>query len=580
MNFFREKTLEFKIDCKALVILSGINSFFRMDPLWQDLLSLVKSIQDVEKRIHEEFEPQFRTHNYYAFNDFDVYECERDLPFYAQISESARRALAIRAENSSQSFLSIVRDGLVDDGFSLEVSDLTVYLLLQTCIGIPNRFLGIMQKLSNTLFNPADSGFDRTDFRKRLLQIFKGEDDVVTITMVEKIKLKNLSRNEIYSIEYVVQLQLEPGLKLSLRFASFCVCNHESIAAINRQLISRGFLGFNESAKIIFNLGYTEINALMKNNRDEAIKVFMRLLSIYSQPEREYYSSQLKEKRKGVIGLCLDLLDICIDCNYEFEIALFVLDKLLGLIENFEKTYIFDKQLVSPQLFALPRFTYDIIGSHQEQFMSYLESLAEYDITGENIDTIAVILVQLFMLHQKDLTDGVLKCLGCNLRLATNFVSKLEKSYQRKEEFLENLSLLRARLGNIDEYWWSRFLEEKIVSAEQYESMFAEQLQQVSAIEMLIRDIVTEVRRTVSVPDNVETNLSSQWNETIIDRLERGLRSCLKEQSIISSVFLWRLIFPFGLTTSARETLSSFVLEKINAFKLDMPFLSHSITYR
>jgi len=387
--------LEMQIDFNSL---REICHFFQSaDGFGNNLSLVVTQLHELEAKLPKDFYSRVQN-SAYPFSATDVYECSRVPIYYALTDEireifsldsSVTQAIVVAPGNLeiATEILRAVKRGLVHQGFSAEESDLLIYLVLQTTgAGISNILYGGSIVAFSVLL-------DVIVHQEQLpIRAYK-KDGKPCVLLSGKIFAKD-DDGQIQRMLAVYKTELQvTRMELTVSMATFTVTDKEVICKLAEALEKRGFWGVVQGNKKIFMVNSTN---LITNS---AAQEFIALRAQYSKPERDTYRNQ--EGHHGEFCLCLDIINMGIKYNYEFEMVAFALEKILRLLEegrDDKKIPRFTRGLISPQLFALPHFTDSItslVERYSDQFIDYIMGLREEDIADNNADGIAIIIAEL-----------------------------------------------------------------------------------------------------------------------------------------------------------------------------------------
>lgn len=578
--------LEFKIDFNALQEARYI--FQQGDTVLLLFISAAELLHDVERRLSSDFYPQLQTNGYYEFNKEDLFELARDPNCYA-LTTSARRALA-GSKVTPDEVLNKIRQGFKNEGFSPTEGDLILYLVLQTRGGILNIIGGSLNAAFCSLFNPGEFKLRHVRNGSRLLQARK-VGNVILVVLTDELTAAHESEKTWSLGSYSFQLQV--GTRLLIRDAMLTV-THDSVAlAVSNSLSAQGFPVVRGSDKVVCSLDSSGIATFIENSRDaSAAKALMNLLAVYAQPERADYHSATKPERKGELGLCLDMIDICLDRKYEFDISLFPLSKLLTLLEDSKQ--LFTRELVTPQFFALSHFIDEIltvVRCHVEQFKTYVLSLKPEDVIDDNVDAIAAMIACIPLSDVSSMFKAI-DSLKSATDLIDQFMLKLKYNFESAQEFQAYLQCLCDEYSHNDQYkdvvqklversCALRLLEAAsstlirtasgvVVDEDKVNLIAAKNAREVELREILINEILTEACKIIPLPTlsyNTPQDIQLNWNSIIMRHLEQELRNRLKGHVGISRFFLQWRVTPYKLDTAKREQLIDFILRKVSFFR-------------
>ena len=178
---------------------------------------------------------------------------------------------------------------------------------------------------------------------KRSLRAYR-DQGAVCICLYEEL----VARSEEGTVQTLTECtsHLQVGAKLLVKSAVFTIKHELAARAVYFKLRGHNVFRILEGPKKILVLNSETISDLEVNSDDSDAKTFMALFKKYATVDRVDHES-LKFGNRGITALCMDLLDICTDHKYEFEIAIFALDNILRLFESEGKK--FDKKVIAPQ---------------------------------------------------------------------------------------------------------------------------------------------------------------------------------------------------------------------------------------
>ena len=563
--------LEIQVD---LNYLRSMHRIYQQNSFVQAMILAAEMLNAVEKKLPG-ITVQLSAEDY-QFSEPDLYECAR-VPTYYALTDNAQVVLGCTTNKKPAEILDIIKKGLFMADFEPAESNLLIYLVLQTGGGIPNILCGSFVHAISGLVDMERIGCLRSG--GRLLRAIKNSAGI-GLVMAEEICAKKTYGTLTPVATCRVQLQI--GARLVITDATITVTNSEMIASIQPHFSSAWFCEI-EGNKAVYYLNRATIAKLVTEERKYGTKDFMSLAQKFSEIDRADYVSEKNGKTE--IALCLDVLDVCMAYKYEFELALFALNKLLTLFQQSEAE--FNKIVVAAKLFSLSHYIPDImelVRLYPKQFYQYLMSLEPADVTSDNAEGLAAIFAVLVI--ESPETVGlsinasevirVLISLSCPTQtLIDHFLQILSSNFSKADVLLEHLRTLCERATCHDQY--SNAMD--LIEAHRYvldlgssddkggpadsalDQEFARKNkeQEIDARDKLTQAILQEVCKCL--PAYVQDD----WRERVTAHWEKELHWRLKSHCWPSELFLRTFFLLSDSDTHNRMIIS--IMDWISAFK-------------